>query len=71
VAKTTDGGRLKKLRESFESVRIGLSRAELAVLTGLSEQMVYLWETDQRTMNLRDVRKLAAALKCEVTDLIG
>lgn len=49
----------------------GLSYEDLAELTGLSPSYVSLMARGKRNISLKNLEKLAGALECSPTDLIG
>lgn len=65
VDRPTFGKRLKARRESR-----GLSRPELAQLTGINVRVIESWEQGRREPGAFDVPKLADALGCGTDDLI-
>ena len=49
----------------------GMSRIELARRVGLTENAIYLYETQKRKPDYEMLLKLAGALNCTVSDIVG
>lgn len=49
----------------------GLTNADVAHITGISEAMMSYWKSGKRTPKLDSLSKIAAALGCDVSELIS
>lgn len=49
----------------------GLSNADVARITGMSEAMMSYWKSGKRTPKLDSLSKIAEAVGCEVSELIS
>lgn len=49
----------------------GISRGQLARAVEVSDNTIYLYETEQRKPNYEILLKLARALNCTVSDIVG
>jgi transcriptional regulator with XRE-family HTH domain len=61
----TIGDNIKRLREQK-----GLSQQDLAELMNVTHGAVSLWESDKRSMNVKQADKLAAALGVTLNELV-
>lgn len=59
------------LKYESQRVKAGLTNAEVASLTGLSQATFSYWKSGKRSPKLDTLAKIAAALGCNVKDLIG
>lgn len=59
---------MDKLRQRREQV--GMTQVELARRIGLSKQAVYRYEAGERTPNACILKALAAALECNMEDIV-
>lgn len=61
----TIGGNIRRLRESK-----GLTQEDLAAELGITASAVSLWESDKRSMNIKQADKLAHALGATLNELV-
>jgi transcriptional regulator with XRE-family HTH domain len=59
------------LKYEFQRMKAGLTNAEVASLTGLSQSTFSYWKSGKRSPKLDTLAKIATALGCDVKDLIG
>ena len=59
------------LKYEFQRMKAGLTNAEVASLTGLSQSTFSYWKSGKRSPKLDTLAKIASALGCDVKDLIG
>ena len=62
-----------KWNENLRAIRLrkNLTLRQVADRIGMTEGGVSHWETGQRVPNTRMLEKIAAALECEVAELVG
>lgn len=59
------------LKYEFQRMKAGLTNADVASLTGLSQSTFSYWKSGKRSPKLDTLTKIATALGCNVKDLIG
>lgn len=62
----TIGQNIRKLREAK-----GMTQEDLAQVLGVTHGAISLWESDKRSMNVKQAVKIAAALGVTLTELVG
>ena len=66
MLKSYMGDKIKRLRLSA-----GFTQAELAKKIGVSRPTVSSWEVNRTDPSMQDVQAMAAAMDCNVNDIIG
>ena len=59
---------MEAIREKREAK--DLTQQELACITGLSQSSIHNYENKKRSPRLKDLEKIAKALKCNICELI-